>query len=533
MTALNRDPFWYIINPEQHVQVIDQERLDYIWRAQQTAWHDLLDRLHLWGAIVKFEPGTRNVTRKSAQAALRRVLPHNSRNVLDAHMTRLQALGILRRLDNGLYRVSFVHAGAAVLWCGQAIPEFLREGTDESREQALLHGARDFAKTVEDTEELPNPASLPVKPFVPNKGGQGRMTPAYQAAFDLWQFCIHNARLWEEVVGIHWTAPALGRTAGIKEWVREHGTRRGSDALQEFIDLGRACGLFRPTQDRTQDQAMPSFAPVVNRLMWELLPGNTTSVAEAAHVAEEIRGAFQKGFSTGDSVPIAEAWRAHAQWKYVPSSSPPPDNRPGTYIRWPSEDDLEDMANPLPSALGMAATPGKPTPMSHNDGVWWEQLIGRAEKILADRPDWRLGAILPLPARLPVKLELPGVRREPDPNATLAELGVAIAKFDVQCIAVAVLLPRWDMPGRAQDGPPHRVELSIVTPTKLERFTGDMKTINGRAEPQRWLPLPPNEDEDIPVEAIRATMDILSSPESRRQAREDLADLLTRRAPAP
>jgi hypothetical protein len=91
MDALNRDPFWYVVNPEQHAQVIDQERLDYLWRAKQTPWYELLDRLPEWAFLVQFEKDTRNVTRKSAREALRRVLDRNSQNVLDDHLVRLQA----------------------------------------------------------------------------------------------------------------------------------------------------------------------------------------------------------------------------------------------------------------------------------------------------------------------------------------------------------------------------------------------------------------------------------------------------------
>jgi hypothetical protein len=396
------------------------------------------------------------------------------------------------------------------------LPAILRGGADgKGREERLLAEARRFAESIQDTEDLPDPYAIRVQPFLPNPGGQGRTTPPYQAAFDLWRFCYYNMRLWEEAVGVHWSAPARGRTAQIKDWVREFGGRKGSDALQQFVDLGRACGVLRASGERTSDEVYPGYAPVVNRLMWELLPGTIVDPEKAATVARRIRDEFEQGFGQGGvSIAIAENWRACIRWRYIPSLAPPRDGQHGRFV---AEEDrkVAEVACPLPTLLG--APPGAPRqrPLNQDEGLWWQRLASRAEHVLDLKPDWKAGFLLPVPASLPIRLALPAVRRERDVQATLAELAVGISKYDVDAVAVAVVVPRWDVPGRAIEGPPHRAELWAISPQRVERWTCDMKTIAGRAVPQRWLPVPPNASDEIDVEGIRRIVGMLGSPESR------------------
>jgi hypothetical protein len=534
---LNDDFFWFVVNPEQHVWVLDQKRVDFHWRAKQNPWHTLVSALPGWAARLQRQPDDSNlVTRKSAIAALRGQVrdgsdqgqvKHDSRNTYDKDLERLIELGILRRRSTGFYEVSKEHAGAAIFFVDNELPRILESSRGHSLEEAIRHAARDLRAKVDAlVDKSPLAVSRLVEPYVPTQGPQGRQTPAYITAFLLWRFAATQLEDWK-ARGSHWLEPAEARLADIKDFAKQWGLRKGSQGLQEFVDLGRACGLFRDAK-RGVLAYFPGFAPVVNRLMWELLPATTTTVRQALPIARTIHGGMAGAFERGGlSFWVAEQWRKHLGWKYVPSGRNPDRNLPGTFIDQGKSIEggtLAAVACPTHLMIGSTNTAAnfEAAPAASQEEHWWHQVMHRSEAILAERPEWGAFVFPASPAIGNPDTRMEATKWRPDEGDRMYFDLVASSIEHEYLPSAIVFVEGLRDQGRALDHF-HRLEMRVVTMHDETRMTCDLLKENGKWVPQLWLPLPPNPRTDFEANRFREVIVAARSSELRKRYVEELS----------
>lgn len=517
---LNQDFFWFIVNPEQHAWVLDQKRVDYIWRAKQNPWHVLAHALPAWaGSLHMHDDKAGLVTRKASLDALRGHVKHDSHNAYDLDLQRLVELGVLQRRSRGIYHVGAAHAGAAIWFVDHELPRVLENGGEEKRlEDRVREAARRFKVKVDSLPAYsPHALARLVPPYVPNGGPQGRRTPSYTTAYLLWRFAAAQLANWDRR-GAQWLEPAETKLADVKAFARQWGLRTGHQGLQEFIDLGRACGLFRDAK-RGLINYFPGFAPIVNRLMWELLPGTIANVRDAIPLASTLRNGMAGAFANGGfGFHVSQGWRDHLPWKYVPAAGAQDRNLPGTFVDLRESENGEaatPVASPTHLMLGAktCATNLRPASAAQREDQWWHQVIHRSEDILEQRPDWGAFAFA-----IPPNIGDPdqggrAVRWAPDNEMTYFDLIFSAVDYGFMPEAVVFVEGLKDQRRGAESF--HRMEMRVVTMHNEVRLTCDLLKENGKVVPQLWMPLPPNSRPGFEPDRFREVIVAAKSPEAR------------------